>query len=117
MNKLKVVKVSSDAIEFENGVKMYSNHDSDCCESHELTLSDLTIADFDKLEFDLSNDDFFKRIPDYGIELIPIHGHSIKIAGHGYNNGYYSDQLDLIIDKDGKIVKRYDITECQDIDG
>lgn len=45
MNKLKVVKVDSDAIEFENEVKLYSNHESDCCESHSLTLDDLTIAD------------------------------------------------------------------------
>jgi len=117
MEKLKVVNIGSDAIEFENGVELYSNHDSDCCESHELTLSDLTMADFEGLQFDLTNDRFFNRIPDYGIELIPIHGHSVKIAGHGYNNGYYSDQLDMIIEKDGKEVKRYDITECQDIDG
>ena len=117
MEKLKVVNIDSDAIEFENGVKLYSNHDSDCCESHELSLSDLTMADFEGLEFDLTNDGFFNRIPDYGIELIPLLGHSVKIAGHGYNNGYYSDQLDMIIGKDGKEIKRYDITECQDIDG
>lgn len=116
MENLKVINISSDAIEFENGVKLYSNHDSDCCEHHELTLEDLTIEDFNGLEFNLSNDDFFNRIPDYGIELIPIHGHSVKIAGHGYNNGYYSDQLDLIIEKDGKEIKRYDITECQVIE-
>jgi len=56
MEKLKVVNIGSDAIEFENGVKLYSNHDSDCCESHKLTLSDLTMADFEGLEFDLTND-------------------------------------------------------------
>ena len=117
MEKLKVVNIGSGAIEFENGVKLYSNHDSDCCESHELILSDLTMADFEGLEFDLTNDGFFNRIPDYGIELIPLHGHSVKIAGHGYNNGYYSNQLDMIIEKDGKKIKRYDITECQDVDG
>jgi hypothetical protein len=116
MEKLKVVKIGSDSIEFENGVKLYSNHDSDCCEWHELNLSDLTMADFKGLEFNLTNDGFFNRIPDYGIELIPLQGHSVKIAGHGYNNGYYSNQLDMIIKKDGKEIKRYDITECQDID-
>lgn len=116
MKNLKVVKVDSTGIEFDNGIKLYSNHDSDCCESHDLYFDDLTIEDFKDLRFNLSGDDFFKRIPDYGIELIPIKGYSVKIAGHGYNNGYYSDQLDLIlISKD--FYKKYDITECQDIKG
>lgn len=114
MNKLKVVKIDGDSIEFENGIILTSDHDQDCCESHELTMSDLTLADFDGLEFDLTNDDFFKRIPDYGIELIPIHGHSVKIPGHGYNNGYYSSNLDLLLyGPDFK--KTYDISDCQDV--
>ena len=117
MKNLKVVKISGDIIEFENGIQLYSNHESDCCESHELYIKDLTMSDFEGLEFDLSNDDFFRRIPDYGIELIPINGYSVKIAGHGYNNGYYSDQLDLIITDGKDFIKSYNITECQDIDG
>ena len=117
MKNLKVVKVNSEFIQFENGVKLSSNHDSDCFESHELALSDLTIADFEGLEFDLTDEKFFNRITDYGIELIPLKGHSVKIAGHGHNNGYYSDTLELVL-SDSKGVKTvYDITECQDIDG
>jgi hypothetical protein len=117
MNKLKVLSISQEAIEFENGVKLYSNHDQDCCESHELNLQDLTMLDFEDLEFDLSNDNFFKRIPNYGIELIPIHGHSVRIAGHGYNNGYYSSEMELVIEQNGNVVKRYDISDCQTIEG
>ena len=114
MKNLKVVKIESDTIEFDNGVKLYSNHDSDCCEEHELSMSDLTIEDFEGLEFDLTDEKFFNRIPDYGIELIPIKGHSVKIPGYGYNNGYYSDQLDLIICNGKDFTKTYDITECQE---
>lgn len=117
MNKVKVVKIDGNSLVFENGVTLYSNHNSDCCESHELTMSDLTMADFEGLEFDLTNDDFFKRIDGYGIELIPINGHSVKIPGHGYNNGYYSDQLDLLLTDGKDFKKQYDISECQDIQG
>ena len=117
MNKLKVVKVDLNEITFENGVTLFSYHNSDCCESHSLTLSDLKIEDFEGLEFDLSNDGFFKRIANYGIELIPINGHSVKIAGHGYNNGYYSNKLDLIITNGKDFAKTYNITECQDVHG
>ncbi len=116
--KTKVVSVSSEGIYFDNGIKLFSEHSDDCCETHELTFNDLTLSDFDGLEFDLSNDDFFNRIPDYGIELIPIKGWSVKIPGHGHNNGYYGTNIDLVLTyEDGKEFKRYDVTECQVITG
>ena len=113
LNKLKVIKLDSDSLEFDNGLTLTSEHDSDCCERHYLSLSDLTLEDFEGLEFDLTNDNFFKRIEGYGIELIPITGHSVKIPGYGNNNGYYSCNLDLTISGSG-YSKTFDITECQD---
>ena len=117
MKNLKVVKINSDELEFENGITLYSDHDQDCCEHHYLDLSDLTIDDFDGLEFDLTNNNFFKRIEDYGIELIPIKGHSVKIPGYGSNNGYYSSNLDLILTNNKDFKRTYDISSCQVISG
>lgn len=114
MKNVKVLTVSSAGLEFEGGITLSSDHSQDCCESHDLTFDDLTLADFDGLLFDLSGDDFFKRIEGFGIELIPTNGHPVRIPGHGYNNGYYGTNLDLCIDGPG-INKRYDITECQEI--
>jgi hypothetical protein len=117
MSKVKVIKVEDYGIVFDNGLQLHSHHSQDCCESHELYFRDLSLDDFAGLEFDLSNDKFFKRVAGYGIELIPIKGWPVRVAGHGYNNGYYSDQLDLIL-TDGKyFTKTFDITECQDISG
>lgn len=117
MRNLKVVKIDSDSIEFENGMRLYSNHERDCCESHYLDLSYLTIDDFEGLEFDLLNNEFFKRIENYGIELIPVKGYSVKIPGYGYNNGYYSSKLDLVLTDGKNFKKTYDISECQLIQG
>lgn len=119
MKNLKVVSLNSDEITFDNGVKLYSNHNQDCCENHYLSMRDLTISDFEGLEFDLSNDDFFERIEDYGIALKPLNGYPVRIPGYGSNNGYYSPHLDLIItDTDGRTtLKEYNISECQDWDG
>lgn len=114
MNKVRVLQVTQDFILFENEIKLYSNHDSDCCEHHWLSFGDLTMSDFDGLKFDLSGDAFFKRIKGYGIELIPVKGHSVKIPGYGSNNGYYSDQLELVIQGEN-FKKEFDITECQDV--
>ena len=113
MKNLKVVALNSDEITFDNGMKLYSNHDQDCCENHYLSMGDLTIADFDGLEFDLTNDDFFERIEGYGIALKPLNGFPVRIPGYGSNNGYYSSNLDLIItNTNGSgIYKEYNISD------
>lgn len=75
------------------------------------------MSDFDGLEFDLTVDDFFERIEGYGIALKPLAGFPVRIPGYGHNNGYYSDQLDLILSDGGKFKKVFDVTECQTIEG
>lgn len=110
----KVIRIG-DGIVFDNGMSLIDYHGQDCCESHYLGLDELDIREFDGLEFDLSNDNFFERIDGYGIALLPINGHPVRIAGYGYNNGYYSSQLDLQLVHNGEIVKSFDISECQDI--
>lgn len=111
MNKLKVVKIDEESLEFDNGLILSSGHQQECCENHYLSMTDLTLEDFEGLEFDLSNDDFFERIEDYGIALKPIIGFPVRIPGYGYNNGYYSSELTLTL-SDGRV---YDVTECQEI--
>ena len=116
MDKVKVVKVDSGSLEFDNGVVLTSNHESDCCESHYLSFEDLSLSDFDGLEFDLTSDKFFERIDDYGIALKPLLGHPVRIPGYGYNNGYYSSQLDLVLSDRKDFNKVFDISECQVIE-
>jgi hypothetical protein len=107
------VKVDSDSLEFDNGVVLTYDHDRECCESHYLSFEDLKLDDFEGLEFDLSNDNFFQRVEGYGIHLKPVKGHSIHIPGYGYNNGYYSDNLVLVVEDPNSSIRTYDITECQ----
>jgi len=117
MRKVKVVEIDSESIEFDNGVILTSEHEQDWCESHYLGLGDLTIDDFDGLEFDLDSDDFFERIEGYGIALKPLAGFPIRIPGYGNNNGCYSDQLDLVLSDGKDFSKVFNISECQEIDG
>jgi hypothetical protein len=100
-------------IVFSNGYRLTTHHDSDCCEHHYWSLTDLSIDDFDGLEFDLGGDDFFTRIEGYGISLNPINGFPIRIPGYGSNNGYYSNNLSLILSDGDETIREYDITECQ----
>ena len=107
-----IAKTDTD-LAFEGGITISSDHQSDCCEHHWLSFEDLTPEDFEGLEFDFTNDNFFNRIEDYGIELVPINGHSVKIPGYGANNGYYSDNLTLVLQLGDGTTKEYGITECQ----
>lgn len=113
---MKVVKVDEDGITFENGTVLTSYHDRDCCENHWLDFSPLSIADFEGLCFDLTNEAFFERIPNYGIALVPISGFPVRIAGYGSNNGYYSSNMDLVLTFSDKTTTVFDISECQDYD-
>lgn len=112
--KTKVKSVSDDILEFENGLSLYSSHQSNCCESHFLTFKDLSIADFEGLEFDLDTDAFFEKVEDYGIRLLPVNGHPVSVPGYGYNNGYYSTNLTLCLTGEG-VDKEWDVTSCQEI--
>ena len=116
MNKVKVVDVTQSGLVFSDGSKLYSDHNQDCCEHHELNFEELSLQDFSGLEFDLTKGLFFRKIANYGIELVPISGWSVKVAGHGYNNGCYGSNIDLVLESlDGK--KRiFDVSECQNID-
>ena len=114
MEKLKAVKIENDELVFNDGTRLLSIHDPDCCEQHYLDFADLDINDFDGLEFDLTSDKFFNRVEGYGIELVPTDGHVVRVPGYGFNNGYYSSDIHLIIvDANGKTVKSYDVSECQ----
>ena len=119
MNKIKnlrVVRVDTESIEFENGYIIESEHEYDCCEHHYLDFSDLTLEDFTGLEFNLADSGFFRRVEDFGLELVPLLGWSVKVPGYGSNNGYYSHNLSLIIKDGDEVIRSYDIAECQSID-
>ena len=105
MKRLKVARISNGLV-FDDGTILFSEHEPDCCEDHYLDFSHLTLDDFEDLEFDLTGDDFFNRVEDYGIELKPIKGHPVRIPGYGYNNGYYSSYIDLVTsDANHKTIK------------
>lgn len=112
---IKVIDVAKNYIAFENDLFLSYHHDQDCCEEHYLDFQHLSVKDFENLKFDLTKE-FFRKIPGYGIELIPIEGWSVKIPAYSYNNGYYSDNLSLVIIKREGVEHMiyFDITDCQE---
>jgi len=111
----KVTRVTEDDLTFDDGSSLFSDHDQECCEHHYLSFKDLSLTDFEGLEFDLDNFQF-EKVEDFGIRLLPANGHPISVPGYGYNNGYYSHNLTLILKRPGSTTK-FDISECQDVEG
>lgn len=105
--KTKIQKILDYSIIFDNGTTLTSVHGRECCEKHYIDFSHITLEEVKDLEFDLSNDKFFNRIPNYGIELVPLNGFPVRVPGYGYNNGYYSANITLVLGK------QFDVTECQ----
>lgn len=114
LKALKVTSVDGEGITFEGGITLSSYHNPNCCETHSLDFEPLSLADFEGMRFNLDGEGFFKRIEGYGIELLPIQGHPVRIAGYGINNGYYSSDLELVVSGPNYRAV-YDVTECQKI--
>lgn len=111
----KVVDVNEDVLTFDDGSTLTSDHEQDCCEQHYLCFKDLSLKDFEGLAFDLSSENFFERVEDYGIRLLPINGQPVSVPGYGSNNGYYSHELLLVLTKADGSTETFDISECQDV--
>lgn len=117
MKIAKVIDIKDNQIVFDNGYKLYSDHEQDCCEVHYLDFEHVKVEDFDGLIFDFRDykeEKFFERVKDYGIRLKPTNGHPVSIPGYAGNNGYYSNQLTLILDLGNGKEHTYNITECQE---
>jgi len=112
----KVIYIDEDLVEFDDKSKLSSDHEQDCCENHYLDFSGLTMQDFEGLDFDLSSDSFFEKVDDYGIRLLPLNSHPVSVPGYGSNNGYYSANLTLVLERPDETIK-FDISECQVISG
>ena len=114
MNKLKVIEVKSDNIKFDNGMVLSAFHKDKTYADNYLCFDDLTLNDFKDLEFDLTTDKFFNRMIGYGIELVPIKGHSIRTPGYGVDSGFYTSDLELVLTSGDNIIKKFEVSDNQE---
>lgn len=97
--------------EFTDDLRLIDRHEISCCEQHYL--------DWDEEDVPQENSQFetkcfqIEKIEGYGIALIPINGHKIRIPGYSNNNGFYSDNLTLDICFGRDRVYTIDIRDCQ----
>ncbi len=131
----KVVAVEDFSIHFDNGAELTSvqNLSLGVSDYSYLSFGDNTPSDIIGREFDLSKESqensgdgyngFFEPIRGYGILLRPTNARPFTVQGIVYDNddddgyGHNTGELWLVLKKDGKIINRFDISDCVDYEG
>lgn len=112
---MKIVSINATEILFDNGKKLTSEHDQDCCE--------LVFADFENMQVmgvreknyvNADELDFFENIldsivpiEDLGFYLVTKQGICLLVSCYDVQNGYYSDRLTLRYGNNCKDISKY----------
>ena len=110
-NYVTVQGIDSDKLVFSDGSYLQSQHEQDCCESHYLEWPREAIGIVVDTEGEV-----FERVDGYGIRLLQRDGLPVPVPGYGYNNGYYSNDLRLVLVSQGKTLREWDVSECQRVE-
>lgn len=104
---MKIKEITDEHILFDNGTKITDYHGQDCCER--------VYADFESLKTTSIMDKNFRDIRITGAKDSGVKLNGYFIPCYNDQNGYYSSDLELIIEypekKGLKTTKRIDITE------
>lgn len=89
---MKILKITEDAIEFNNGTAITYYHEQDCCEHN--------YADFQQIEdlaYEVEFDEnlVFEAVPEYGFRFGSKGTPMFFILCYSYQNGYYSSDISI----------------------
>ena len=114
---MRITKISDEIIKFDNGFILMYYHEQECCE--------LVYADFENLknynlstvtgkkvniyniDFEEDIDKLIERVAGLGFNMVSKIGDKFFIPCYNEQNGFYGDNLELIL---GKTI---DITNCK----
>ena len=105
---MRILKITEDSIEFDNGKHMSSDHDQECCE--------INYADFEQLDSLAREVDFSEplvfELCDYGFRFGNPPINMFFVPCYSIQNGYYSSLLDIWYD-DKKVIHGIDCLTCE----
>lgn len=101
---MKCIEIISEKLIFSDGTVIYSHHDQDCCEE--------VYADFTALEDTTFKDEDFSEIVIEEVKTSGIRINGYFVPCYDIQNGYYSNNLKLIIEKPNGEGIKLDITGC-----
>lgn len=89
---MKIIKITPEGIEFDNGDKLTYYHEQDCCEDNyanfeELLDTEAMSLNFKCLKFEKANGGFV-----FGDDIIKIY-----VPCYSIQNGYYNNNIELYL--------------------
>lgn len=117
---MKIKQIDEDEIIFDNNYKLKCYHEQDCCESvyadfemlknYNVSVKTGKNIKIKEIEFVETLELLIDGVPGAGFNIISIIGEKFFIPCYNEQNGYYSSNLELILDK-GKTQEIMDISE------
>ena len=113
---MKILLITKDLeynyILFDNGYKLMTNHDQDCCENNYADFNQLDNTGIWSEEFD--EDLIIDTIDDEGFRIRAKSGYWYFVPCYSEQNGYYSNDLIVsLVDNNDLIIKSY-VLNCKE---
>lgn len=102
-SRIKVVKITYEAIEFNDGTRITYDHEQDCCESNYADFPQLQDTGVEQEEFTAPLQ--FEKSGDYGFRF-GNPGKMYFVPCYSDQNGYYTTEVDIFYN--GKMVLELD---------
>ena len=117
---MKIKQINEDEIVFDNNYKLRYYHEQDCCESayadfemlknYNVSVKTGKNINIKEIEFVETLEALVEGVAGAGFNIISIIGEKFFVPCYNQQNGYYSSNLELILDKD-KTQEVMDISE------
>lgn len=118
---MKIVEINNEEIKFDNGYVLYYYHRQDCCENvyadfevlktyniSTKTGKEINIKDID---FEENLQSLIEGIEDAGFNMISRIGEKFFIPCYNEQNGYYNDELELILQINKDLEEHFNISD------
>lgn len=117
---MKIKEINEEKIIFNNGYILKYYHEQDCCEQvyaefeilNDYNISTKTgkIINIKDIDFEENLEDLIQGIEEEGFNMISKIGEKFFVPCYNSQNGYYSDDLELILEK-GKAKETMNISD------
>lgn len=88
---MKIIKVTEEMIEFDNGNRITHYHDQDCCES---VYADFEAIDDIAYDYEFEEPLTFEEVENFGFRF-GNKGKMVSVPCYNCQNGWYSDDLEI----------------------